>query len=483
MVKRQPFSIHSSNPASQDFVSNTLIQKRRLIADRMRSSSLQRRMMLLAVIVFTIALPRAGIVIPGLNLPLPAGFVLIQFIFWHHLFSGRISRIDRALLDKAQLFIFALFLAGLFGLMRGAVLKMVVIDLSTAVGPVPAFFAMIWLIREERDLTFALKCISMCILAASVYGVVQYYFGTSVLIRGLTYNAGNEYAKVNLTYGAGNKVLSSYGDPNVFANALILYFPLLLTALHGMRTAGRFFFWRNIVNGALLAAGVALLYCDSRAGYLGLMIGAGGVFWKTNRRMLHAVLPLLLAFGIASELGIMKRTKDFNKRLNFGSGDPRSDYAWMFREIMLSYPEGTGLGVQAEVGDVVEQKIVLTTVGSVWQMFNSFYMHLASRSGLLGLVSFLYMCLSYAWYPWRFAHSPACPKEWKPVIWGQTMGIAAIQIGLLANPIYVLPGGGTNMWLALGLACSVRRVFEGAAARRPGIEPVRLTRRWLGQRA
>ena len=48
--------------------------------------------------------------------------------------------------------------------------------------------------------------------------------------------------------------------------------------------------------------------------------------------------------------------------------------------------------------------------------------------------------------------------SWAGATAGLLCGFAGVQIALLTNPVYQLPGGGINFWLVLGLAYATSRI-------------------------
>jgi len=98
---------------------------------------------------------------------------------------------------------------------------------------------------------------------------------------------------------------------------------------------------------------------------------------------------------------------------------------------------------------------------SVWDTYNSFYFHLFSRTGLPGLALFLWLTVSVARDAKR--RLPLL-GNWAGAAAGLLCGFVGVQIALLTNPVYQLPGGGVNFWLALGLAHATSRIDAAPAA-------------------
>ncbi|HHN46061.1 MAG TPA: O-antigen ligase domain-containing protein [Planctomycetes bacterium] len=421
-----------------------------------------RRFSFACLLILSVALPRAGIVVPGLKLPLPFGFALLHVMFWFTLIVRPLPTGTAGMLKPAVYFAGAVLVAAIIGLLRVASARIMFVDAVTFLGQVPIFFTAVWFIKDRRDAACAMKWLAVSLCFASVYGIVQYYLGPSVLVPGLTYTAGTTYSLANLPsddeYLALRKVLSSYGDPNVFAGALALFIPCLLGWLMtiGKSAGARLRRWLLI---AIIVSGcMALFYCNSRAGFLGLMTGIAVLLYAYPRLSFRVLLLVIAVIWVAHEAGLTGRVVG---RMASVSYDERRHYPGIGWQIATSHPEGAGLGMHPLATGAFGAPVTLTPARSFWETYNSFYLHLLARTGVIGLLTFLYAVLSYARRAWRSAGNRLRPHEWQPVTTGLIAGFLGVQVALLTNPFYQLPGGGINLWLGLGLACAIERVASG----------------------
>ena len=98
---------------------------------------------------------------------------------------------------------------------------------------------------------------------------------------------------------------------------------------------------------------------------------------------------------------------------------------------------------------------------SVWATYNSSYLHMLARIGVIGLGAFLWLSLGCASKAWSGMKRPGLPRQWHGAVTGLLGGFIGAQVGMLTNPFYQLPGGGMNLWLGLGLAFAITRTATG----------------------
>ncbi|MBN1810004.1 MAG: hypothetical protein JW909_13135 [Planctomycetes bacterium] len=430
-----------------------------------------RRAALTVVVVLCVGLPRAGMVMPVFNLPLPASFLLVYVIFWPWLVLRPLRLDVFRLILVFRALLFAMLVSVVVGFLRGARTSMVAVDIATIVGQVPAFFVAVWLVNSEKDLRTAMWWLAVSMLAASAYGIAQFYVGPGILVPGITYTAGSSFSTVNLTYGAGSRILSSYGDPNVFAGALVLVLPCLVGIIVGRGTFRHGPLPKTIVLASIVAGMIALVYCNSRAGYVGMTAALGLLLWKFRPLFLKILVPVILALWLISEAGLTERMLN---RLTIGESDPRYGYLAVMLELLTEHPEGAGAGIHA-VPSGFYQGVKMAPARSVWDTYNSFYLHLFARAGLFGLAAFLWAVGNVFRNIWKSLHGSR--REWQPAIIGLLGGAVGVQLAMIVNPFYQLPGGGINFWLMLGIAYAAARTAAASPPAGTELQDVRLPSR------
>jgi len=419
-----------------------------------RSSS-ARRFWVLVLFVLSIALPRAGFVVPGLRVPLPLGLLVIHALFWGLLFMGtrwpEDAGISKATV-KTVWFAIAVGASAMLGAWREAPTGLMLIESATFLGTVPAFFLVVYLLRDDRDLRQAYTLVACCVAFAAAYGILQRHTGAVTVIEGVTYTAGSRESLVHVAGAPGERrILSSYGDPNVFAAVLVMYVPCLIGAYSAFGRGPGMGFGKLLTGSTVVLACVAMTYCKSRAGYAGLAVAMAMMWARSANTLLRSALPLLVLSFVVSELNLIDV---ISGRAVASHADPRWAYAGAFFRDLANHPLGTGLGIGSPKPDLYEVSRLLPAT-SVWDTYNSFYFHLFSRTGLLGVGSFLWLTVFIARGARR--RLPLL-GNWAGAAAGLLCGFVAVQIALLANPVYQLPGGGVNFWLALGLAHATSRI-------------------------
>lgn len=346
---------------------------------------------------------------------------------------------------------------------------MIAIELATMLGQIPSFFLVVWFVRDGKDAAWVGRWLALSVLAASIYGIAQYYIGPSLVIPGITYTARTE---VSLAYiiaqVAHRRAISSYGDPNIFAGMLVQFLPVLIGATLGARRRPVRWHFRILVGTAVLSGLSALFFCNSRAAFLGIAIDLAILALLFRWQMLKV---LLVGAAVAAALYPRLETEGrFSQRLSIPEEDPRREYWECAKEIVAEHPEGSGFGMHVEA--ILSMNYTrLVPAGSVWTSYNSSYLHMLSKAGLLGLSTFALACLISARRVWRSRLRKTLPFSCWGAAVGCLTGCIGVQVTMLVNPYYQLPGGGSNFWLGMGLAYVLSRM---AFVRGP--LPVRATR-------
>jgi hypothetical protein len=434
-----------------------------------------RRLVLVLVIVLSVALPRAGVIMPFLNLPLPFGLVFLHIVFWSLFLLTRASRGYLPFLVVFLWYIASIVVAANIGFLRGARGSMLLVETATFLGQVPAFFVMAWLLKDTKDLDLAVRWVTISVLFAAIYGIIQFSYGEAIMIPGLTYTAGTKHSLVNLRTGDASRILSSYGDPNVFAGALVMFLPAVIGTALGQRSIPRMTGKWIITAGAIVCGIIALVYCDSRAGYIGLMIACVGLFWKFRTKLTRVIVPVIVVLWVISEVGLTQRIQN---RLTIADNDPRREYGLIALRVLRSHPEGAGLGIQAMTDNL--NNVELVRAENVWASYNSFYLHLLVRAGVFGFLAFVWLSYRCARNVFLYVEDERGAQAWKPVIFGFLAGFVGVQLAMLFNPFYQLPGGGVNMWLALGLAYGIGRVCNQTSGSREMVVPSNVRQQTVG---
>ena len=101
---------------------------------------------------------------------------------------------------------------------------------------------------------------------------------------------------------------------------------------------------------------------------------------------------------------------------------------------------------------------VIQPTSTVWSGFNSFWLNLFSRLGVLGVVAFLILIVGLFRYVWTRAKMVE-DRRVRAFLVGGMLGLASQWIVWLANNTFILPGGCLNYWFMMGMLVAGCRAF------------------------
>ena len=330
---------------------------------------------------------------------------------------------------------------------------------------------------EQRHFLRFISCILVASFAVSVYGIAQHFLGDSILIDRLTYNSSSELARSYVNSSEiFRRVLSSYGDPNVLASQMVIFYGIALALLIGKSIPLQFRFGALIL---VILNVFCIYYTSSRAGLVCLVLIPMLVLcWRTRWAFLifpflfgtvAIFSPLLYSYFVTDNFGGLVSVQDV--RMHF----PRM--AW---ELLKSVPFGCGLGnavsLQLEGAGWV---FLVSPTNNLWSGFNSFWLNLFSRLGVPGLVAFFLLTVMLFRYLHQQIKCVDTPHV-KAFLIGGLAGFIGYALIWLVNNTYILPGGGLNYWFMMGMMVAGSRAF--AVQPYPVMLPPQ-TNVWLTQQA
>lgn len=242
-------------------------------------------------------------------------------------------------------------------------------------------------VRQIRDLKRVAAGAGVCVLASSLYGVLQ-------RLQGIEVNAS--YVDLSLNEGMPGRVFSFYENPNTFAEVLLLLLPLVLA----LAISGRRPLWR-LAWGAVFAVGsVAMVMTYSRATWVGFACALVVMvfLWRPRLLPLFVVLCVLAAPLLPSTVWNRIMTIGNLSDSSTASRFPLYDAA--LRVIRRSPVSGAGLGTAA-VQSYIRRYNLYRGVAPFVHAHN-FYLEVWIEAGLLGAASFVAAML---WNIKRAAHT------------------------------------------------------------------------------
>lgn len=410
---------------------------------------------LVILMVFIFALPRAGVIVPGINLPLPIAHVLAAALILEWLLFRRSFYPERT--NLWLYFLLYAVVAGLglgIGLATGGMYRIIFLELCFYLFALGMFFYVSETFLRPRHFYLFGKLFLVISAAVCIYGIAQRFFGDSVLVNYVTYNAAKDLARsyIEVPTEQMRRVLSSYGDPNVLASQLVVFAGMALALVLGRKIPS---YIRLLAIGIVVLNVVCTIYTGSRAGIICLILVALIVScWRSRWTLL--VLPALILLGV---IWLPQWFMSSRFASGLGSEDIRHQYPQMAWHLLQIVPLGCGWGktVLLQIqGMTWAFEVRPATV--VWLGFNSFWLTLFCRLGLPGVITFVLLLGAL----FKYVSSRARLIS-DPLVKASLIGILAGFVGQwliwLVNNTYMLPGGNLNFWFTMGMLVAGCRAF------------------------
>ncbi|MBQ8552449.1 MAG: O-antigen ligase family protein [Clostridia bacterium] len=390
----------------------------------------------LGVLAIVTALPFAP------TMGLVAAVFYTSFCFILKVMCGKRS-IKFDLLDGVVLAFMLLMAGGGLVAASDASIKPMLVYVAFMLG----YFLVVNLIRSRE---WFMRCIvgvlSSCTLV-SLYGLYQNFFGTVEQ----TWQDSDMFSEIE------GRVVSTFENPNVLAEYLIMVIPLIL-AMFIITKAPRA---RLILAAAGLAAGGCLIYTWSRGAWLGFLIGILIFMLMYSRHTLTALLFCALGVPFLPFVLPESITQRF---LSIGNlGDSSTSYRvniWRGVIDMIGDYWQSGIGIGNDSFSLVYPLYALSGIETAPHAHN-LYLQIIVELGAIGLVVFLAVLFIYTQSSLSL-HVNESRRD--------KLLSTAIFCGMLA----VLAQGMTDyiwynyrvflmFWLMLGLGAAIRKTLNTTA--------------------
>jgi len=417
-------------------------------------------LLLLILTVMLFALPRAGMVIRRVSIPVPiplahllVAVILIEWLLLRLSHYPQRGRFDRYFILYAVIAVFGLAI----GLSTGGKNSVALLELCFYLFSMGIFFYACDIFKERRHFFLFARSLMVISVLVSIYGIAQKYFGSSILIENVTYNSAGELARSYVEHSdvVGRRVLSSYGDPNVLASQLIVFIGITLALLTGRTVPSHI---RLVALAVLFINVICIVSTGSRAGMICLLMVAVIVLsWRSRWYLLLIPVLVIGAFLILPEILAQNMAVQFKGLVS--SSDVRTQFPAMAWKMLQTTPFGCGFGNRlAPQLEGMQWSFSVVQAGGIWGGFNSFWLNLFSRLGLPGLISFALLLAVLFRYVWQQAKTIWDPQV-RAILIGTLAGFVGQWIIWLANNTYMLPGGGLNFWFTMGMIVAGCRAF------------------------
>ncbi len=253
-----------------------------------------------------------------------------------------------------------------------------------------------------RTLAFFVTAFGMCLLlygTLSTYEKVEHFLKYIVLLVGATaayavvqrilgVEADASLTDLSLNKGMPGRVFSTLGNPNNYAEFLMLMIPFAFAFFLSQEKRG----WKAVSLGAVLLGIVALLLTYSRSGWLAFMVALIVFTALYNWRL----LPVLCLVGLLC-IPLLPESI-LNRILTIGNlSDSSSSYRidiWTGSLRMLRdgyWLGGTGLGAEAFTSVYPSYGVGASRIAPHTHMQ---FMEILAEMGLIGLISILWLSIS-----------------------------------------------------------------------------------------
>lgn len=419
--------------------------------------------LLLLALLLIYKIPEAGVVagiffIPFAILVLPhpsmllAGYsIYLVFCFLLKFLRGK-RTVRFEWLDLCVLLFMAVMLfAGLFSAVPSASLKPVAIFLSFMLW----YFLIANLIRSWEWVERTVSSLLCSATLVALYGVYQNFFVGAV----------TTWQDVGMFSDISGRVVSTFENPNVLAEYLILCFPIAAARLLEAKTKRR----RLVSLCVCGVLGACLVFTWSRGAWLGLLIGLFLFFLFFSDKTLVAVL---LGFCAVPFLPFVLPESITNRFLSIGNlADTSTSYRvhiWQGVLKMLRDHFLGGIGVGVDVFHKVYPLYSLSGIESAPHSHN-LYLQVLVECGIFGLLMFLILLIVYAQYGFTRLSKPMNPR-YRLLFAGIFCGVVAVLAQGMTDYIWYNYRVFLMFWISIGLTAAVGRTSQ-AETRSQEIDP------------
>lgn len=304
---------------------------------------------------------------------------LAAIALWLQMGMGKTGSI---LETKLQLYI--LLFAGFYGL---AILMSVSFKESLLPGLVALVFALSGLfiqlsVRQWSRLRVIILGIVAIASLVSLYGIYQYIFNKYSGVSG-----AELWVDAEMFTGITNRVVGTFGNPNVFSEYLLLVIPLSLACLFASRTwPMRLLFFASSITMCL-----AMVLTFSRAGWLGLLFALCVFFILLDRRFILLIVLAFFSLVAFSPDVIIDRFTSIGD-MSDGSTSYRVAI-WQGTQAMLQDYWLTGIGPGTGTFNTIYPTYAFSGVSA--QHAHNLFLQILSDGGLVLLLTFLLLLLEF----------------------------------------------------------------------------------------
>ena len=243
-------------------------------------------------------------------------------------------------------------------------------DLAIHTGGFLLFLSMVSLVESKRDVYILLFALVAGMGILSLYGASQIFTGAEL---------SKDWVDVENNPNVRVRVYSLFGNPNVFAEYLVMVLPLALGLMWSAKKDKTKIFY----GGIFLLACISLFFTLSRGGLLGFIAGLALFFFLVKKRLFLLGIPGLAALVYLAPQGFINRIQSI-RNLQDTSTVYRLTIWKSSLDIIKDHPWGLGLGH-------LPFKAMYENYNQIYPTFHAHntYLELTAEMSLFGLLVFL----------------------------------------------------------------------------------------------
>ncbi len=392
----------------------------------------------IGIMLLIFAVPFMGAV-PHPTIITAAAVLYVTFCFVIKLILGKRSLHFKKTDGAVLLFLILLLFGGIFS--AGPSISYTLIYCCYMLG----YFLAVNLIRTEGWIKRCVGSIFVSSFIVSMYGIYQNFLGTAQTI----------WQDTEMFSGIGGRVVSTFENPNVLAEFIIITLPFALAVFLSAKG-----FFGRFASFGIFSVGVAcLIFTWSRGAWLGIMIGLVVFMLIYSRRTMMILLagiaaipflPLVLPVSIITRFTSIGDISD--------SSTAYRVHIWQGSFAMLRDFWVSGIGVGKEAFRAVYPTYAFAGIESAPHSHN-LYLQIGIELGLFGLIIFIAALFMTARESFTLFCRKTTPKTLKFKLYAAAgfCGIIAILAQGMTDYIWYNYRIFFIFWLMLGLINAVNR--------------------------
>ncbi len=373
------------------------------------------------------------------NLFSTAAAVLLFLLYIARVISTGESRFRKSTISVfLALFMVCVILAQVFSIMPKASLRHLAFYLTCFI----FMLLFVLTIRTKKELSSVLNILLAGLTLSGLFGIYQYLTGIAVdpSLTDITLN--------EVTFG---RAYSAFGNPNNFAEILVLLLPFYLSSFINAKGILK----KLLYTALFIPPMVSLLLTLSRSGWIGFAV-AVIVFVFFVKKWL---IPLLIVLAIVV---IPFLPVPLYRRILTITNPEDTSIATRFMEYQTVLPVldnfwFTGLGLGNETfTSVVRNYYIHVKGGKLLAHSHNLFLQIWLETGIIGILSFLAFLISMFKKSMKALWSPG-DRQLKYIISAAIAALSGVLVIGLAEHVWFYPRVMLFFWVITGiLLCSVR---------------------------